>query len=61
MSDDFHCSFCGRNGKPVLVAGRGSVFICSECIELCRDIIGKFRLKGVKRRNKDAALHGDRV
>ncbi|MEO5363311.1 MAG: ATP-dependent Clp protease ATP-binding subunit ClpX [Magnetococcus sp. DMHC-8] len=35
-----HCSFCGKNQHEVrkLIAGP-SVFICNECIELCRDII----------------------
>ncbi|MBF0461457.1 MAG: ATP-dependent Clp protease ATP-binding subunit ClpX [Magnetococcales bacterium] len=35
-----HCSFCGKNQHEVrkLIAGP-SVFICNECIDLCRDII----------------------
>ena len=35
-----HCSFCGKNQHEVrkLIAGP-SVFICNECVELCRDII----------------------
>ena len=34
-----YCSFCGKEKAEVgyLVAGP-SVFICNECIELCRDI-----------------------
>ena len=34
------CSFCGKTQEQVrrLVAGPG-VYICDECIELCREII----------------------
>src|SRR6266403_5003222 len=34
------CSFCGKNQHEVrkLIAGP-SVFICDECVELCKDII----------------------
>ena len=37
----YHCSFCGKSRDQVrrLIAGPGSVYICDECIELCRDII----------------------
>ena len=39
-SNVLHCSFCGKNQHEVrkLIAGP-SVFICNECVELCRDII----------------------
>ncbi len=35
-----HCSFCGKSQHEVrkLIAGP-TVFICDECVELCRDII----------------------
>ncbi len=35
-----HCSFCGKNQYEVrkLIAGP-TVFICNECIEICRDIV----------------------
>ena len=34
------CSFCGKSQHEVrkLIAGP-TVFICDECVELCRDII----------------------
>ena len=37
----YHCSFCGKNQDQVrrLIAGPGSVYICDECIDLCREII----------------------
>ncbi len=37
----YSCSFCGKNQEHVrrLIAGPGSVYICDECVELCRDII----------------------
>ena len=38
--DHVKCSFCGKSQHEVrkLVAGP-SVYICDECVELCRDII----------------------
>ncbi len=35
------CSFCGRGQDEVakLVAGPSAVYICSECIKLCNDIL----------------------
>ena len=39
-TDQFFCSFCGKNQKEVkkLIAGP-SVYICNECIKLCGEII----------------------
>jgi hypothetical protein len=40
----YRCSFCGKAQTEVktLVAGPG-VFICDECVQLCRQIITKER------------------
>src|SRR6185437_15764001 len=37
----YRCSFCGRSQDQVvrLIAGPGGVYICDECVELCREII----------------------
>jgi ATP-dependent Clp protease ATP-binding subunit ClpX len=37
----YNCSFCGKNQDQVrrLIAGPGAVYICNECVELCREII----------------------
>jgi ATP-dependent Clp protease ATP-binding subunit ClpX len=37
----YNCSFCGKNQERVrrLIAGPGAVYICDECVELCREII----------------------
>jgi ATP-dependent Clp protease ATP-binding subunit ClpX len=37
----YRCSFCGKSQDQVrrLIAGPGGVYICDECIELCREII----------------------
>jgi ATP-dependent protease Clp ATPase subunit len=40
---DYHCSFCGKRQDQVkkLIAGgalRG-VFICNECISLCKEMV----------------------
>src|SRR3989337_4396983 len=38
---EYHCSFCGKNQDQVkrLIAGPAPVYICDECVELCREII----------------------
>ena len=37
------CSFCGKEKSKVkkLIAGPEGIFICDECVELCRDMIEK--------------------
>ena len=39
--NNYNCSFCQKNQKNVkkLIAGPGGVYICSDCIELCNDLI----------------------
>ncbi|MGI8827600.1 MAG: ClpX C4-type zinc finger protein [Chloroflexota bacterium] len=39
----YRCSFCGKSQDQVhgLIAGPGGVYICDECIELCREIIAE--------------------
>ena len=38
---EYQCSFCGKNQDQVerLIAGPGAVYICDECVELCRELI----------------------
>ena len=45
------CSFCDKSSKDVqtIVAGPRGVFICNECIEVCRDIVGVVRQTRVLR------------
>jgi len=35
------CSFCGKQQDQVerLIAGPRGMFICNECVDLCREII----------------------
>jgi ATP-dependent Clp protease ATP-binding subunit ClpX len=37
----YHCSFCGKSQDDVrrLIAGPNQVYICDECVDLCREII----------------------
>ena len=37
----YDCSFCGKNQDQVrrLIAGPGAVYICNECVDLCREIV----------------------
>jgi len=38
---EYRCSFCGKKQDQVhrLIAGPGGVYICDECVDLCREII----------------------
>ena len=42
-----YCSFCGKSQNEVkkLIAGPNNVYICDECVELCRSIIEEDRQK----------------
>src|SRR5438067_447372 len=48
----YHCSFCGKNQDQVrrLIAGPGAVYICDECVELCREIIDEDQTPATKDR-----------
>ncbi|WP_130471468.1 ATP-dependent Clp protease ATP-binding subunit ClpX [Candidatus Magnetaquicoccus inordinatus] len=48
-----HCSFCSKNQHEVrkLIAGP-SVFICNECIDLCREIIKEDKEEKSSRRSE---------
>jgi hypothetical protein len=37
----YRCSFCGKGQQQVrrLIAGPGNIYICDECVALCRQII----------------------
>ena len=39
--ESHRCSFCGREQEQVnhLIAGPGAVYICDECVDLCREIL----------------------
>ena len=52
----YHCSFCGKNQDQVkrLIAGPGAVYICDECVELCREIIDEEVAGPVKAKTKSA-------
>lgn len=41
----YRCSFCGKSRQQVrrLIAGPGAVYICDECVDLCREIIEEER------------------
>ncbi len=46
----YTCSFCGKNQDQVrrLIAGPGAVYICDECVDLCREIIQEDSSTGAK-------------
>jgi len=43
------CSFCGREENEVekMITGPSGIYICSDCVEVCADILRKEREKGV--------------
>ncbi|MEZ4814891.1 MAG: ATP-dependent Clp protease ATP-binding subunit ClpX [Bdellovibrionota bacterium] len=49
MMKDLSCSFCGKSQREVkkLIAGP-SVYICDECVSLCRDIINEEQVREVR-------------
>src|SRR5512133_681721 len=48
----YHCSFCGKGQENVrrLIAGPGAVYICDECVDLCREIIDEEQTPAPKQR-----------
>ncbi|MBF0622143.1 MAG: ATP-dependent Clp protease ATP-binding subunit ClpX [Magnetococcales bacterium] len=53
-SSVLHCSFCGKSQNDVrkLIAGP-SVYICDECVALCRDIIQEDKRNALSDKKKD--------
>ena len=41
FEEEVHCSFCGKSASEVknIVAGPNGVYICNECVDLCKQII----------------------
>lgn len=41
FEEDIQCSFCGKSSYEVnrIISGPDGVYICNECIDLCKDII----------------------
>lgn len=40
MEHESYCSFCGKSSNDVrLISGRNNVFICNECVDLCKEIL----------------------
>ena len=46
------CSFCDKRQDQVevLIAGPGGVAICTECVDLCHEIIADARVRRPNRR-----------
>src|SRR5262249_34538602 len=41
LSRTLYCSFCFKSQREVrkLISGPGNIFICDECVELCKQVI----------------------
>jgi ATP-dependent Clp protease ATP-binding subunit ClpX len=48
--DNLRCSFCDKRHDQVeqLIAGPGGVAICTECVDLCNEIIADARARGFR-------------
>ena len=46
----YRCSFCGKTQDQVrrLISGSAGVYICNECVNLCRDIIDEEQTRAPK-------------
>lgn len=58
---EYRCSFCGKTQQAVhrLIAGPGGVYICNECIDLCREIIDEEQaMKGRPAPDDARGAHG---
>jgi len=59
----YQCSFCAKSQDQVkkLIAGPGAVYICDECVDLCREIIeeegGPAKAKTAQKVPPPKALH----
>lgn len=49
-SQPIRCSFCGKSQSDTLkiIVGPTNCFICSECVDLCRDILDEEPLEGAR-------------
>ncbi len=49
-NEQLYCSFCGKPKELVkrLIAGPNGVFICDECVEVCREVIKEEETEDVK-------------
>jgi ATP-dependent Clp protease ATP-binding subunit ClpX len=54
----YKCSFCGKRQEDVrrLIAGPGAVYICNECVDLCREIIEEEEAVGVRRESSSGHI-----
>lgn len=60
--EEVFCSFCGIGNRApkvvVFIAAPHNIFICDNCVEICRDMVGRKRLEdedrvlGIKRKSK---------
>ncbi|MGH6898627.1 MAG: ClpX C4-type zinc finger protein [Geminicoccaceae bacterium] len=58
----YYCSFCLKPQHEVkkLVAGRGDIFICDECVEMCNEYIAG-RTPDLSKRQPAAELPTERL
>lgn len=52
------CSFCNKNSREVgpMVEGPGDVFICTQCVDLCRNIFQQEKQRSSRSDNAPSSL-----
>ncbi len=47
MKEELYCAFCGKPKEQAkrLIAGPSGVYICDECIEICKEVLEEDQLK----------------
>lgn len=45
--EELYCSFCDKSENEVdkLIAGPNSIYICNECVDLCKEIIDEEKVE----------------
>lgn len=63
QSKTLYCSFCFKSQHEVekLIAGHGAIYICDECVGLCKGIIDAGRFPDPSQQRSDSELPTERL
>jgi ATP-dependent Clp protease ATP-binding subunit ClpX len=57
MSDEFHCSFCGkRHDEAFHMLAGPACYICDECVDSCARIVARERAEACQTRKHEVEL-----
>lgn len=62
FDNKLHCSFCGitQDRVEVLIAGPNAVYICSECVKTCNNVLADHKRKETANWSSFRQVDGDR-